>query len=159
MDTRSLLQAVKAAQGITSDYRLARFLGVTDNTVGNWQHGRSRPDDATAVRLAELAGLDAAEVLASLYAERASTDELRSIWRRLAERAHAAALAALTVILSLWIGGGPDGAAMASTPVASNGGHLSITQFTSYTLARMLRRLFEGFSRPGPWPMVHPCCT
>lgn len=125
MNTQELLSAVKASQGITSDYRLARFLGVTDNTVGNWQHGRRRPDDDTAIRLCELAGIDPAPVLAALAAERASTPEARRAWEGIAAKLQHAGLAAAVlsaVILSALFGfdGGPDaGAALLSSVAIS----------------------------------------
>lgn len=135
--TIDLLAAAKAAQRIPTNAALARLLVVPEKYVQRWNTGKHTPDDVTAARLAELAGLDVGEVLASIAAERASEPAARELWQRLAARLHAAGAAALAVILSLWIGGGPDGAAMASTPVASSGAHLSITHFTRYTLARL----------------------
>ncbi|MFT3665559.1 DUF3693 domain-containing protein [Piscinibacter sp.] len=107
---------MKAAQGISSDYRLARFLGVTDNTVANWQHGRRRPDDETAIRLAGLAGLDAGEVVAELYAERAADGPARELWQSIAKRLHTGAAAALAC---MFITGGPDAGAAVRTDVPS----------------------------------------
>lgn len=105
MQTRELLAAVKAAQAIPSDYRLARFLGVTDNTVSNWQHGRRRPDDAMALRLAELAGVDPGAVLAGLAAERATDAGAAAAWRSVAARLASTAAA---LLVAFGIGGGPD---------------------------------------------------
>lgn len=119
LTTADLLAAVKRAQGITSAAALARTLSVPEKSVYRWQQGKHTPDDATAARLAELAGLDAGEVVASINAERASEPAMRALWAKMAKRLHHAAAVALTVILSLWISGGPDGAAMASTPGSS----------------------------------------
>ena len=38
------LDAVKAALGVTSDYELAKSLGVSRQRVSNWRSGRSAPD-------------------------------------------------------------------------------------------------------------------
>lgn len=137
MDTRSLLAAAKAAQGITTNAALARALDVPEKYVQRWNTGKHTPDDLNAAKLADMAGVDPFEAVASVAAERAAAGPARELWQRIAQRLHAAGATAAAVILSLWIGGGPDGAAMASTPVASNGAHLSITQSTFYTLARL----------------------
>lgn len=145
LTSRELLAAVRVRQGLTSNYALSRVLDVPEKSLQRWNTGKNTPDDAVAVRLAELAGLDPAEVLASMYAQRTTDPTLRALWERLAGRAQAAALAALAVILSLWIGGGPDGSAMASTPHASISAHRFITEATFYTLARFgrwIRRMF-----------------
>lgn len=148
-----LLAAVRAAQGIPSNYALARFLDVPEKSVQRWNTGKHTPDDAMSARLADLAGLDVAEVLASMAAARCADPVIRGLWERMAERLHAAGATAAAVILSLWIGGGPDGAAMASTPVASNSAQLSITQATFYTLARLAQWISRRF-----WPQFRPLC-
>ena len=114
--TRELLAAVKSAQGITSDYRLARFLGVSDQTVGNWQHGRRRPDDETALRLAELAGLDPDAVLLGLTAERATDEPARQAWERIAARL--ARAGAAMAVACVTVTGTPDALAGAPCPAA-----------------------------------------
>lgn len=119
LTTATLIDAAKKAQGLPSNGRLALVLGVPDKTVQRWNTGKNQPDDAHAIRLASLAGLDPAEVLAALAWER-STGETRRVWETVAKRAaqhvRQAGAAVLAVILSLWIGGGPDGSAMAATP-------------------------------------------
>lgn len=70
LSTRDLLSAVKAAQGLPSNYALARFLKVTDVTVANWHHGRTCPDDEMGAKLAALAGLDEGFVVASMQSTR-----------------------------------------------------------------------------------------
>jgi hypothetical protein len=73
------------------------------------------PDNINAIRLAALAGLDPAEVLAAINAERDGYNPAtRPVWETLAKRAKAAAFAFCAVILSMFIGGGPDGMAQAS---------------------------------------------
>ncbi len=103
----TLLDQVKAKHGIKSDYKLAPFLGVTQNTVANWRHARSRPDDNTLARMADLAGVDpiTVEVLAVQFqAERSQSEDVRKMWQSIARRlqtggAAAGFLAALGVSL------------------------------------------------------------
>lgn len=84
-----LIDRVKANAGIKSDYKLAQTLNLTQHTIANYRHGRSRPDDLVLSRLAELGNIPAEQVellAVSLQAERASTDEARALWHRIAAR-------------------------------------------------------------------------
>ncbi len=84
--TADLLAAAKRGAGIPSNYRLARVLGTNDNTLSRWQSGKVIPDDAYAVRMAALAGLDAGYVVAAMRAFREKDEGLRAIWADMAER-------------------------------------------------------------------------
>jgi transcriptional regulator with XRE-family HTH domain len=86
MDTKDLLLAVRRAHDLPSFYKLARFLDVSEKTVWRWSSGRNTPDDSTAAKLAELAGLDADVVLANIQAQRSSDPEERARWQRIAQR-------------------------------------------------------------------------
>lgn len=84
LNTQTLLDAAKHAQGITSEYRLARVIGIGDNTLYYYRHGRT-PDDPRALRLAELAGLNPGWVLLCLAAERAKDDATRQAFTKAAD--------------------------------------------------------------------------
>ena len=79
LTTFDLLTAAKANSGIPSNERLARILDVPDNTVVRWNTGRNKPDDEMVRRLAELAGLDPAPVVAAIRAERAAPGPMRDL--------------------------------------------------------------------------------
>lgn len=79
MTTCELLDAAKMAQGIRSEYRLARVLNIGDNALYNYRHGRT-PDDERALRLAHLAGLSAPYVLTSMAAERAKDPDVKAVF-------------------------------------------------------------------------------
>ena len=51
LTSRELLAAVRAAQDIPSNYRLARVLDVPEQSVQRWNSGKHTPDDETAARL------------------------------------------------------------------------------------------------------------
>lgn len=124
-----LLDQVRANAGIQSDYRLAKTLNLTAHTIANYRHGRSRPDDLVLAKLAELGGIpaDQVELLAvTLQAERASTDEARALWQRIAARLQAGAVhsALLAVIVALGFITTPPNAVAAVTelkPANSSG--------------------------------------
>lgn len=85
--TEELLDAAKAAQGITSDYKLAMLLRATSTSVvSNYRHGRSHPDDKMAQRIAEAANMDAGYVAACIHAQRATDDEVRRMWEGVAAK-------------------------------------------------------------------------
>ena len=77
LTTLDLLDAAKLAQGIRSEYRLARVLGVSDNGLYNYRHGRT-PDDERALRLAVLAGLNVPYVLTCMAAERSKDADTKA---------------------------------------------------------------------------------
>jgi plasmid maintenance system antidote protein VapI len=142
LTTQELLTRAKEAQGIPSNYRLARVLGVPENTVARWKTGKNRPEDSMAIILAEMAGIDPAEALASIAAER-STGTARAVWERIAEQAHRAAVA-LCVILSLgfW-SGGPDGGAFAGVAAPSP----AFSQGPTVYYVNLLMQLLSRFGR------------
>lgn len=111
LTTADLLAAAKTAQHIPSNYRLARVLNVPDNTVQRWNTGRNKPDDEMAARLAELAGLDAGQVVASIRAERAEPGPMRDMWADVASRLARAGAAAAVACIS--VTGSPDALAHA----------------------------------------------
>jgi hypothetical protein len=85
LSTSDLLSAAKRGAGIPSNYRLARVMGLSDNTLTRW-NGGAIPDDSSAARLAQMAGMDVEYVIVSMKAQREKDPELRAIWARAAER-------------------------------------------------------------------------
>lgn len=106
LSTSDLVSAAKAAQGISSSYRLARVLGTSDQTLYRWKAGQAAPDDSHAAKLAQMAGLDPGYVIAQMRALREKDPELREIWQSMADR-----LGALHSLRSHFRGGGNDGGA------------------------------------------------
>jgi hypothetical protein len=112
MNTLQLLDAVKTARGLTSDYQLCKLLGwPTSRVTGYRNHGRRLGDDA-AIEIADILGIDRGAVLAGLAAERADDDTVRAAW----ERAAARLSVAVSATLALWLGGlaMPGGDALAA---------------------------------------------
>lgn len=81
-----LLDAAKTAQGIASDYRLAKLLGVPGGTVSNYRRGANFPANSIAWRLGELAGIDPATAMIGCNLERTSNPADRALWRELGRR-------------------------------------------------------------------------
>lgn len=80
MNTIEYLDAVKVRRGITSDYALAKALGVSQPTVMGYRSGRRIFDDEVALTISHILGLNPLEVIAAANAERAKTPEMRARW-------------------------------------------------------------------------------
>lgn len=85
MNTLELLEAVKAKRVITSDYALAKALGVTQQAVSSYRSGNSIINDDVCLSVAAILGLEPIFVIAQANAERAKTPELRARWMGLIE--------------------------------------------------------------------------
>lgn len=84
LTVEALMAKARANAGIPSNYRLARVLGTTDNTVARWKAGQALPNDEMALKLAELADLPPGKVLAAVHAQREPEGSpLRSAWASL----------------------------------------------------------------------------
>lgn len=149
------LDQVKLNSGIESDYRLAKTLNLTLNTMSNYRHGRSRPDDLVLSKLAELGNIPAEQVellAVSLQAERASTDEARAMWHRIAARLQGGAVhsALLACLVALGLFTTPPNAVAAVTELKpSNSSGL-------YIMFSFLRRLFKRSARSAAGKLTGP---
>ena len=155
MDSRELLAAVRAAQGIPSNYRLARVLGLPDTTLQRWNTGSNTPDDMTAARLAELAGLEPGAVVAAMHAQRAKAPEERALWQGIAAKLQRAAATVGAAVLALFITIGPDGGVSlggeaSAAPVNSAVPVLYIVRSSWRRLLRLVRRLSSPLGRIEP---------
>lgn len=101
--TEKWMDAARDAQGFTSDYQLAKALGVSTQRLSNYRGARrGGMDDALAVRVAELAKVPPARIIGELHAEKAKSPTLRAVWLGMAQAA-----AALVIVSTLLIGGIP----------------------------------------------------
>jgi transcriptional regulator with XRE-family HTH domain len=80
-----LVDAVKEAKGIKSDYAVAKRLGLKPQTISNYRKGRTQMSEETAVAIAAMLGRAAAPILIQLAAERARTPEVAKVWKDLAK--------------------------------------------------------------------------
>lgn len=79
------LSRLQKSHGVSSDYKLAKLLGLTRQTISAHKSGRAKHfSDETAYRLAVLLNEDPAYVLTCLAFERSSDTEVRKTWQRVA---------------------------------------------------------------------------
>ncbi len=103
VNTITLLDAVKKAQGIKSDYGVAKALNISLSRMSQYRHGRHElADDEIIVKAANLADMNPAVVLVDFHAARAKGTAFYA-WERLRSLAAADTItrAALCAFMSL----------------------------------------------------------
>ena len=82
----SFVQKLKARYVVSSDYGMAKLLGLTRQAMSAHKNGRSKNfSESTAYRIAELLNMDPAYVIACLAAERSKDKRVAEAWRRIVE--------------------------------------------------------------------------
>ncbi|HJW55853.1 MAG TPA: hypothetical protein VJ577_11315 [Burkholderiaceae bacterium] len=85
MNTQEYLDAVRTKLGITTDYALAKALGVSKQAAGQWSKGVCGFNDDVARRVAEILGIHPGIVVLDMHRERAQTPETRALWQTIFE--------------------------------------------------------------------------
>jgi hypothetical protein len=80
-----LLDLAKKRKGLSSDRALAKALELT--AVHHYRTKGVIPDDETAIRLAELCGLPAEQVLITCHLLKAPSGEVMDVWRSVFKKA------------------------------------------------------------------------
>jgi transcriptional regulator with XRE-family HTH domain len=83
MTSQEYLAAVRAKLNITSDYALAKALGVTKQAAGRWSRGLNGFDDDVARRVAEILDIHPGLVMLDIHRERAQTAETKALWQEI----------------------------------------------------------------------------
>lgn len=75
-----LLEALKEERGWTSDYRIAKELGIPQTTLSNWRCGNRAPGEAHALAIGEALKISPLMVLAISAVERSEDKAARKAW-------------------------------------------------------------------------------
>lgn len=84
--TIEFLDELKARNGGISDYAVAKILGVTHQTISKYRVGKDYLGDSTAIRVAQLLEIDPAIIVAAMHAERAKSEDEKTVWREIFEK-------------------------------------------------------------------------
>ena len=87
MKTLEYLDAVKAKQGLESDYQLAKLLGLETSNMTMYRKHRRVMDDYIAALVADLLGVQHIELIAQANAEREKDPQKRAYWEAKAKTA------------------------------------------------------------------------
>lgn len=157
----NLLERAKKNANIESDYRLAKVISINQSAFGNYKAGRSWPSDKILAQLCALSGDDVGIVVAQVQAERASTEEGKSMWMMIAKRlAGGASTAILSVCFAIALIAG-----YASPAQAGEDGHaqkskvdflyiVSNTFLSVSTFLLVRLRLYTGLLRLSLWGAI-----
>jgi transcriptional regulator with XRE-family HTH domain len=80
MRTSELLKDCKIKLKISSDYALAKALGIKDNRISDYMNDRRKPNTYAAVKIAECLGLDPLALIAEFEEATAKNPIERGFW-------------------------------------------------------------------------------
>lgn len=83
LSTVQIFDLIKAKHGLTSDYQLAKALGVTAGLISKHRHSSFGLDDQTAQKAADLLSVDPAYLILCGLVESAKRTETKSALLRL----------------------------------------------------------------------------
>lgn len=86
MKAAAWIDKVKAARGWESDYRVAKELGISRNTISNYRTKTPTLDEDTAEKLAAALGIDPAGIIIDQVAERSKNAATRATLSRMASQ-------------------------------------------------------------------------
>jgi transcriptional regulator with XRE-family HTH domain len=82
MNNQDLVDAAIRGSGVGSQRELAKLMNLNNSSLSLLKNGKGELSDETYIKLAELAGLDPAEVIIEKHARKAGS-ESRKVWERL----------------------------------------------------------------------------
>lgn len=77
-----LLDEVKKARGIETDYALAKSLGINKARISAYYAGKEAPNEYACLQIAEALGRDYSEISAAVRIEAEKDENRREAWRR-----------------------------------------------------------------------------
>lgn len=92
--SNDLLNRYAQVERLTSDYQIAKRLGVSRAQISAIRRGRSGLGNTPGLQIAETLGLPPLETIAKLEAERAPTERVKTVWAKYCARVLLAALGA-----------------------------------------------------------------
>lgn len=119
MKAAEWIDRVKKQHGWDSDYRVAKELGFSRNTIGNFRGGRAQTmDEETALKVAHALGEQPEMILLDQAMERSKNDEARGALQRVLARLGGIAAG---VLVAVGVSGTPAPAAAAQSFAADGG--------------------------------------
>lgn len=86
MKTVDYLNRVKNRLGISSDYALAKALGMGRSNASSLMNGKTTMGDETALKVAQILDVHPVIVLADVHAERERNPEIQAVWLGLSDK-------------------------------------------------------------------------
>ena len=80
-NVKNLLDAVKHAAGVESDYALAKTLDIRKQRISDYYKGKTAPDNFVCLKIAEVLKKPLAEVIAAVELDAEKDEKRRLAWR------------------------------------------------------------------------------
>lgn len=116
MNTIELIDRVKTAYGLTSDYQLAKKLAVSHSRISNYRNGKRTADDDLVLKCETLLDMPPGSLLVEFQAQRTKCKEAAAILHRLSEKLMSTA-AAILLAVSMAYGVALDSGQAQAAPV------------------------------------------
>lgn len=149
----NLIERAKAGGKIETDYRLAKVLGISHQSMTGYRTKNTLPNEKVIEQLCALSGDDPDVIAAQIQAARAKSPEAQTLWLRVAARMSGmASTAFLSVVITIaLIAGYSPGARAGEVDGAQNvklnrlyivsSTILTVAQIVSYCLLVRLRQI------------------
>jgi len=99
MKITELLDQTKNAAGITSDYALAKTLGINKGRISAYYAGKEAPNEYACLKISELTGIPLDIVIATVKAETEKDEKRREAWENYMKRLGGIAASFLAVVV------------------------------------------------------------
>lgn len=119
MEIIDLIKEAKNRANLSSDYALAKVMGIERQIISQWKSGKRHPSNLEAIQLATLAGLDEMRVIAEIELRTANSAKKKEFWKHYIESRGITACVTMTALA----------VAIIATPEPANA---SILQFANY---------------------------
>lgn len=98
MKIKERLLECKVKEKISSNYKLAKILDCSPQSISELMHDKRKPDAYLAIRIGEVLGIHPLILLAEFEAESAKTTKRKAFWQNFAQRIKTGAVAMLASI-------------------------------------------------------------
>ena len=98
MELTEIIEKTKTRANITSDYALAKVLGIDRRVISDWKKGKRHPNNEEAIKLATLAGIEEIKVIAAIELKTANTEKKKEFWKSYIESRGLAACLTMTAL-------------------------------------------------------------
>ncbi len=76
------LDKAKEKEHLTSDYKLAKLIGIESNNITNLRKRNNGMDNYTAIRIAEILEIDKLKVIIDMEFQKAKNKNKKEFWRK-----------------------------------------------------------------------------
>lgn len=142
MNIHEIIEKAKLRANITSDYALAKVLGVDRRVVSDWKKEKRHPNNEEAIKLATLAGIEELRVIAEIELRTANTEKKKEFWKSYIEsRGIAATIGMIGLAITIM-----------ATPEPANASILQLQNYGEVNHAHNSKLLYIMRSQSNPNP-------